>query len=74
MSELKRGGDRRTPQQHQAAQGRAAQMAALRAQGWKLARIAQEFGVTRQRVYAILTAQDPGELAAWQAEQARRAD
>jgi len=29
MSELKRGGDRRTPQQHQAAQGRAAQMAAL---------------------------------------------
>ena len=48
MSELKRGGDRRTPQQHQAAQGRAAQMAALRAQGWKLARIAQEFGVTRQ--------------------------
>ena len=73
MSE-QRGGDRRTPQQHQAAQERAAQMAALRAQGWTLEQIAREFGVTRQRVHAILTAQDPGELAAWQAEQARRAD
>lgn len=70
MSGLKRGGDRRTPQEHQAAQERAAQMAALRAQGWKLARIAQEFGVTRQRVHAILAAQDPGELATWQVEQA----
>ena len=73
MSE-QRGGDRRTPQQHQAAQERAAQMAALRAQGWTLEQIAREFGVTRQRVHAILTAQDPGALAAWQAEQARQAD
>ena len=48
MSE-QRGGDRRTPQQHQAAQERAAQMAALRERGWKKEQgamaewIAQEF-------------------------------
>ena len=63
MSEIKRGGDRRTEQQLLAAQERAAQMAALRAGGMTLAAIAQQFGVTRQRVHAILTAQDPGELA-----------
>ena len=74
MCKDKRGGDRRTPQQYQAAQERAAQMAARRAGGMTLAAIAREFGVTRQRVHAILTAQDPGELAAWQAEQARQAD
>ena len=73
MSE-QRGGDRRTPQQHQAAQERAAQMAALRERGLTLEQIAREFGVTRQRVHAILTAQDPGALAAWQAEQAHQAD
>lgn len=74
MSEVKRGGDRRTAIQLQVAQERAAQMAALRAQGLTLEQVARQFGVTRQRVHAILSAQDPGELATWQAEQARRAD
>lgn len=58
MSE-QRGGDRRTPQQHQAAQERAAQMAALQAEGLTLASIAREFGLSRQRVHAILATFPP---------------
>lgn len=59
MSEVKRGGDRRTAIQLQVAQERAAQMAALRAQGLTLEQVARQFGVTRQRVHAILSTWPP---------------
>lgn len=43
-----------TEQVRQLAVRRARQMARLRARGWTLARIAEKYGMSRQRVHAIL--------------------